>query len=145
MNEQTKSKTKQKEPFLGAPGWLSGVKRLTLDFGSGHGLAVQEFEPLIQLCADSLEPALDSLSPFLSVPLLLVLSCSQKINIKKKETKKQTLFMPTGLRQHLEAAVCSLTVLPSAINNGCWCSVQPPRIALTHSIWGSPSFCIFHA
>ena len=35
------------------------VKRLTLDFGSGHDLAVHEIEPLVEL---SPEPAWDSLS-----------------------------------------------------------------------------------
>ena len=42
------------------------VKHLTLDFSSGHGLIVCEFEPHVQLCADSEEPAWDSLSPSLS-------------------------------------------------------------------------------
>ena len=32
------------------------VKRLTLDFGSGHDLAVCEFEPRVGLRADSSEP-----------------------------------------------------------------------------------------
>ena len=38
------------------------VKRLTLHFGSGHDLKVLEFEPCVGLCADSVEPAWDSLS-----------------------------------------------------------------------------------
>ena len=38
------------------------VKRLTLDLGSGHDLTVREFEPRVGLCADSAEPAWDSLS-----------------------------------------------------------------------------------
>ena len=38
------------------------VKRLTLDFGSGHDLAVHELEP----CADSTKPTWDSLTPCLS-------------------------------------------------------------------------------
>ena len=42
------------------------VKRPTLDFGSGHDLMVQEFEPHGGLCPDSVEPAWDSLSPSLS-------------------------------------------------------------------------------
>ena len=33
------------------------VKRLTLDFGSGHDLTVYEFEPRIGLRVDSMEPA----------------------------------------------------------------------------------------
>ena len=32
------------------------IKRLTLGFGSGHDLAVCEFEPHVGLCADSSEP-----------------------------------------------------------------------------------------
>ena len=54
----------------------------TLDFGSGHDLAVREFEPRIGLWADSSgpEPVSDSVSPFLSAPppLVLCLSLSQK-------------------------------------------------------------------
>ena len=33
------------------------VKRLTLDFGSGHDLVVPEIKPCVQLCTDSAEPA----------------------------------------------------------------------------------------
>ena len=47
------------------------VKRLTLDFGSGHDLTVHGFEPRVGLCADSAEPAWESLS--LSLPCLLSL------------------------------------------------------------------------
>ena len=43
------------------------VKHLTLDFSSGCDLTVCEFEPLVELCAGSMEPAWD----FLSVPLSL--------------------------------------------------------------------------
>ena len=50
------------------------VKHLTLDFGSGHGLCVREFEPHVGVPADSAEPAWDSLSPSLSARLLLSLS-----------------------------------------------------------------------
>ena len=45
------------------------VKYLTLDFGSGHDPMFPEFEPHVRLCADSAEPAWDSLSPHLSLPL----------------------------------------------------------------------------
>ena len=48
------------------------VKRLTLEFGSGHDLMVLGIEPHIRLCPDSTEPAWDSLS----APSLLVLSVS---------------------------------------------------------------------
>ena len=39
------------------------VKRPTLGFRSSHDLTVREFEPHIGLCAGSVEPAGDSLSP----------------------------------------------------------------------------------
>ena len=52
------------------------VKHLTLGFRSGHDLMVHEFEPHIELCTGSVEPAWDSLS--------LSLSLSLKINKLKK-------------------------------------------------------------
>ena len=43
--------------------WVAqSVKHPTLGFGSGHDLMVHEFGPCIGLCADSEEPAWDSLS-----------------------------------------------------------------------------------
>ena len=43
--------------------WVAqSVEHPTLDFGSGHDLTVHEFEPCIELCADSAEPAWDYLS-----------------------------------------------------------------------------------
>ena len=43
--------------------WVAqSVKHLTLDFSSGHDLPVRGFKPCIRLHADSVEPALDSLS-----------------------------------------------------------------------------------
>ena len=59
------------------------VERLTLDSGSGHDLTARGFEPRLVLCADSAEPAWDSLSlsPCLSAPPLLAISLSKK---KKK-------------------------------------------------------------
>ena len=65
--------------------WVAqSVKRLILDFRSGHGLTVLEFEPHIRLCMDSEEAPWDSLSPSLSTPPLLpqaaCLSLSLKIN-----------------------------------------------------------------
>ena len=54
------------------------VERLTLDFGSGHGLAVRGFEPRVSLYTGGVEPAWDSLSlsapPSLSLSLFLTLS-----------------------------------------------------------------------
>ena len=54
------------------------VKHPTLGFGLGHDLVVREFESRIRLCADSVEPAWDSLSPFPSLLLPSSLSLSKK-------------------------------------------------------------------
>ena len=66
------------------------VKHQILDLSSGHGLRVCEFKPHDRLCADSEEPAWDSVSPSLSAcppaySLSLSLSLPLKIN---KETLK---------------------------------------------------------
>ena len=65
---------------LGVPGWLSRLSVRLLIFGSGHDLTVHGIKPRIGLCADSAEPARDSLFPSLSAPPLLSLSLSLKIN-----------------------------------------------------------------
>ena len=57
---------------------LGGSVGYASNFGSGHNLVVHEFEPHIGLCADSLEPALDSVSTSLPLPYLHSLSVSQK-------------------------------------------------------------------
>ena len=50
--------------------WVSqSVRRPTLDFGSGHDLTVHEIELHVGLCTDSVDPAWDSLSHSLSLPL----------------------------------------------------------------------------
>ena len=51
------------------------VKLPTLDVSSGHDLMVREMEPRVGLCADSMDPAWDSLSPCLSAPLPLTHMC----------------------------------------------------------------------
>ena len=57
-------------------GHLDGsVKRPTLDFGSGHDLT---FVPRVGLCADSTQPAWDSLFPSLSASPLLTHSLKNK-------------------------------------------------------------------
>ena len=56
------------------------AKHLALDLGSGHDLTVHEFEPCVRLCADSDEPAGDSLSP-LSAPALL--ACAHILSLLK--------------------------------------------------------------
>ena len=45
------------------------VKHPTLDLGSGHDLTVHGIEPRVELCADSMDLAWDSLSASLSLPL----------------------------------------------------------------------------
>ena len=58
----------------------SSVKCPTLDSSSGYDHAVRELKPHIGLCANSVGPAWDSLSPSLPAPPLLALSLSRKIN-----------------------------------------------------------------
>ena len=50
------------------------VERLTLDFDSDHELTVHEIQLHYGVDADSTEPAWDSLSPPLPLPLLQLLS-----------------------------------------------------------------------
>ena len=70
----------EKITFLGTPGRLGWLKRLTLAFGSGHDLMVRGIEPRVRLCTDSTESPWVSLSPSLSLslsaPPLLALSLS---------------------------------------------------------------------
>ena len=87
------------------------VKCLTLDFGSGHNLMVQELEPCdfgsghdlimvheleprVGLCVDSMEPAWDSLSLPLSLSFsalpLFVLSLSLSLSLKINKLKEIT-------------------------------------------------------
>ena len=84
------------------------VKCPTLDLATGHDLTVHEFEPRVRLCADSTEPAWNSLSPPLSLPLLpcfLSLSLSQnKQTLKTNKTDAavtldSVLFMISDLSQ----------------------------------------------
>ena len=79
LSGKNKTKTKKKKTSQGT--WVAqSVECPTLDFGSGHDLAVREFEPLIGLHAGGVEPAWDSLSLSLSAPPLLALfSLSLKI------------------------------------------------------------------
>ena len=61
------------ELVQGGGAWVAqSVEHLSLDFGSGHDLTVCDIEPHVGLCADSAEPAWDSLSA--SPPLALALS-----------------------------------------------------------------------
>ena len=53
--------------------WVAqSVQHLTLGFGSGHDLSVCGFEPHVGLCANSTEPAWNSVSLSLSVSPLLM-------------------------------------------------------------------------
>ena len=56
------------------------VKHLTLAVGSCHHLMVHELEPHVGLCADSVEPAWDALSPSLSLCPSPARSLSLKVN-----------------------------------------------------------------
>ena len=60
------------------------VKRPILNFGLSHDLMVREFKPQIRLCADSVEPAWDSLFPSFSAPPQLSLK-NKYINLKKSQ------------------------------------------------------------
>ena len=59
------------------------IEHVTPDFGPGHDLTVCGFKTHIGLCADSPEPAWDSLSPSLSAPPLLAHFCSLSLKINK--------------------------------------------------------------
>ena len=58
------------------------VKHLTLGFSSGPDLTIHEFEMDFGFCADSAEPAWDSLSFPLS--LSLPCSCAHSLSLKSK-------------------------------------------------------------
>ena len=57
---------------------VQSIKRLTLDFGSGHDLTDHEFKPRVGFTAVDTEPALDPLSPSLSAPPALAFSLGNK-------------------------------------------------------------------
>ena len=69
------------------------VKRLTLDFSSGHDLMVCEIEPPIG--ADSVEPAWDSLSLRLSLPFPCsrVRVCARALSLSNKYIKIKKLTL----------------------------------------------------
>ena len=60
-------------------------KHPTLDFGSGHDLMIREFESHVGLCADSKEPAWDSLS--LSLPLFCS-ACARSLSLSQRQMFK---------------------------------------------------------
>lgn len=61
------------------------VKHPSLSISSGHDLTVHVIKLYVGLCANSMEPAGDSLSPSLSAPPALESTLSLKINNKKKK------------------------------------------------------------
>ena len=78
--------------------WVAqSVKRLTLDFGSGHDFAVCGIEPHVRLCADSMEPAWNSLCAALPDSL----SLSLKINKLKKHKNLSKLQKLCKVRHYL--------------------------------------------
>ena len=64
------------------------VGLLTLDFGSGHDLTVDEFELHVRFCPGSVEPAWDILSLPLPNSCSLSLSLSHTINKLKTNLLK---------------------------------------------------------
>ena len=82
------------------------VKHPTLDFHSGHDLSVHEFQPLDRFCADSAQPAWDSLSPFLSAPPVLV--CSLPLSLKTNKLKK---LLPENIYSTENITKCKCYIL----------------------------------
>ena len=76
---------------MGVPGWLSGLSVQLLIFVQVMILWFVNSSPMFQLCADSVEPAWDSLS----LPLSALPNPSQNgwINFKKKKKKKKLEVM----------------------------------------------------
>ena len=72
-------------------GSVTYASDLTLGFISGRDLIVHGFEPCIRLCADTMEPAWDSLSPSVSVPPAQGHALSLKVN-KHLKQKAATYF-----------------------------------------------------
>ena len=69
--------------FRSAP----GVKRPTLDLGSGHDLTVCGFQLHVGLCADGAEPAWDS-QPCPSLSLCPSPACALSLALKINKLKK---------------------------------------------------------
>ena len=69
------------------------VKRLTLDFGSGHDLVVHEFKPRIRLLALTAQSLLGILFPSLSAPLPLSAPPmhTHSLNMNKLKKKKKEM------------------------------------------------------
>ena len=88
----------QNDKNVGVPRWLSHLC-LTLDFGSGHDLTVQEIEPHVRLRAAMVESAWDSFSLSLCPsPTSFSLSFSLKINKLNKNNTNKKIKMIQVLR-----------------------------------------------
>ena len=83
------------------------VKCLTLDLGSGHDLTVCEIEPCVRFCADSMEPAWNSLSLFLKY-----------INFFLKETKQMNKGEIKRERERLLTIEDTLMVTRGQLGDG---------------------------
>ena len=58
---------------------VQSVEHPTLDFSSGYDLTIHEIKPHVRFCVDRVEPAWDSLSFLLSLPLSL-LTCAVSLS-----------------------------------------------------------------
>ena len=68
--------------------WVApSVKHPTFDVSLGYDLTVCEFEPCVRLCADSGEPAWDSVSP--SLCFLTTCSLAFSLSLKRKKERKK--------------------------------------------------------
>ena len=98
---------------MGRGAWVAqSVKRLTLGFSSGRDLTVCEFEPHIGLCADSAEPAWDSVSLTLSAPPWLAL----ELSLSKSKHFLKTTWEKNNYNQRETANQGSREVLPKSQN-----------------------------
>ena len=98
------------------------AKHPTLDFSSGHDLTVCGMEPCNRLCADSGEPAWDSLSHSLFTPRLVCM-CSLSLSQKKKiiitinnKKKRKMCFTLLKLRVELPIKVSTCLENGSCLN-----------------------------
>ena len=70
----------------GGGAWVAQlVKHSALGFSSDHDLTVCEIKPRTGLCADNVEPAQDSLSPSLSAPPPLSLTCAHVHSVSQNK------------------------------------------------------------
>ena len=81
-----KAKTRKfLEENIGGDAWVAqSVKHPTLGFGSGLNLMAGGIKPRTGLCADSTDPASDSLSPSLFVPPIFM----HTLSLSKQTFKK---------------------------------------------------------